>query len=181
MSSIMCNVIRHESNSENKLGSKVKLPPVTVHPGRILRRLSEHEVAESVERWLDCFGVNRAGVNTDAFMWHVFSFERFPSVQGVAAQEQYQLHEAPEYIVVSNDRDEGFTTDVRPTDCSLADWLVFPQNLAWTMAFTHEDGWLGPFFALNPRFKSLNAQNLAKIRKAREADQIRPRPARSHE
>jgi hypothetical protein len=51
--------------------------------------------------------------------------------------------------------------------------LIFPQNLAWTMAFTHEDGWIGPFFARNPRFQSLNAENLAKIRKARDADQAR--------
>jgi len=104
-------------------------------------------------------------------MWHVFSFERFPSVQGVAAQEQYQLHEAPEYIVVSNDRDEGFTTDVRPTDCSLADWLVFPQNLhgPW---HSHTRWLVRSFLRSQPEVQVPKRAEPAKIRKAREADHI---------
>ena len=28
-----------------------------------------------------------------------------------------------------------------------ADAYVFPPDLAWTMVFTHEDGWLGPYFS----------------------------------
>lgn len=38
------------------------------------------------------------------------------------------------------------------------DYCVFPANLAWTMAFTHEDGWLGPYFAKHPDYSKLIAQ-----------------------
>jgi hypothetical protein len=27
------------------------------------------------------------------------------------------------------------------------DIYVWPNGLDWTMAFTHEDGWLGPYFS----------------------------------
>lgn len=144
-----------------------------IAPGRIVRELSEQEVKEAVTRWLDCFGANRAGANTKAYLWHVFSSECFPSVSREAALLEYSGQQAVEYVVLSNDRDEGFITDVLPTSSSLSDWLVFPPNLAWTMAFTHEDGWLGPYFARNPAYSALNAENLLKVRKEREAEQAR--------
>ena len=144
-----------------------------VAPGKILYRLSESEVAANVERWMACFGKNSEGIHIDQFMWHVFSNRRFPSVSRAAALEQYPQHEAHEYVVLSNDRDEAFTTDIRPMECSLSDWLVFPANLAWTMAFTHEDESLGPYFALHPRFSVLDAENRGRIKKAREAERAR--------
>lgn len=55
----------------------------------------------------------------------------------------------------------------------MADCLVFPPNFAWTMAFTHEDGWLGPFFATHPNVDRLDAANLAQIRKQRELVEAR--------
>lgn len=90
-----------------------------------------------------------------------------------AAQAQYETHIAPEYIVLSNDRDVALVTDVRPVQSSLRDYLVFPRNLAWTMAFTHEDGWLGPYFTRHAMFATLNAANIAQVQKAREADAAR--------
>jgi hypothetical protein len=41
------------------------------------------------------------------------------------------------------------------------------------MAFTHEDGWLGPYFARHERFSELNRDNEMKIRKACEAEAAR--------
>lgn len=100
-------------------------------------------------------------------MWHVFSYERYPSLSGQAALKEYEQHEAPEFWVISNERNEGFVTDALPTSCSLRDWIVFPSNLAWTMTFTHEDGWLGPYFARSAAYETLNAQNRALVSKAR--------------
>jgi hypothetical protein len=45
--------------------------------------------------------------------------------------------------------------------------------MAWTMAFTHEDGWLGPYFARHASYQNLNAENLAMIRKAKKAEEAR--------
>lgn len=33
------------------------------------------------------------------------------------------------------------------------------------MVITHEDGWLGPYFARHALFKELNAENLTKLQK----------------
>jgi len=139
----------------------------------MVRELSRSEVAGAVERWLACFGKHSDGIHADQYLWHVFSYERFPSVRAEAAKAAYALHEAHEYVILSNDRDRGWVTDIRPAQCPLSDWFVFPPNLAWTMAFTHEDGWLGPFFARHPDHERLNAENAAQIRKARETASAR--------
>lgn len=68
---------------------------------------------------------------------------------------------------------ELITTNQRPENCSLADYYVFPPNLAWTMAFTHEDGWLGPYFARHRDFEALDRENDARVRKEREAEAAR--------
>lgn len=150
---------------------RADVPLVT--PGPVTRMLAKAEVVAEVARWLDCFGQDRFGAATRRYLWHVFSHERHPSVSGEEARAQYEQHEAVEYVVISNERDEGFITPARPTACSFRDALVFPQNLAWTMAFTHEDGWLGPYFARSADYEALNAQNLQGMRKAAERERAR--------
>lgn len=75
----------------------------------------------------------------------------------------------------SNTRDEAFETDVRPESSSFLDFLVFPRNLAWTMAFTHEDGWLGPYFAKHKSYAILERDNDQRLKKAAEAARARAR------
>jgi hypothetical protein len=145
----------------------------TVGPGAIIRTYAEADAVALAAQWLDTYGKNRRGANTKAFMWHVFSGSLFPSLSGAAALAEYEKQVAHECVVLSNARDAAFVTDQRPSDCSLFDYLVFPANLAWTMAFTHEDGWLGPYFARHPKYDSLNAANLARMRKEREAEVAR--------
>jgi len=45
--------------------------------------------------------------------------------------------------------------------------------MAWTMAFTHEEGWLGPYFAYHPKYKSLNVENEKKIEKEQQKEDAR--------
>ncbi len=139
---------------------KRKCRSITVAPGPIVRQLTQGEVTAAIEQWLSRFGQSRGTVDTDSFLWHVFSFGSYPSVSRAPALEKYHGHQAVEYVVVSNERDEGFITSTRPTETSLLDWLVFPMNFAWTMVFTHEDEWLGPFFAEGPSYRTLNAANV---------------------
>jgi hypothetical protein len=106
---------------------------------------------------------------TSAFMWHIFSYGSFPCVAKEAALDAYADCASSEYVVLSNERHEAIITDQKPSLCSWSDYYVFPRNLAWTMAFTHEDGWLGPYFARHPDFAKLNEENMRKIRKAEEA------------
>lgn len=143
---------------------------IEVKPGNILRHYSEEGAADLVALWLDAFGRNKQGVNAKAYLWHIFSYGRYPSVSGSDALAQYKEQCAPEYIVLSNDRKFAFATDALPEECNLSDYYVFPLNLAWTMAFTHEDGWLGPYFARHGNFAVLDEENRNKLRKAREAE-----------
>jgi hypothetical protein len=103
------------------------------------------------------------------YMWHVFSYGSYPNVALQDALAAYAGVASSEYVVLSNDRDEAYVTDQKPSACSLSDYYVFPKNFAWTMAFTHEDGWLGPYFAKHRDFDKLHDENLRRIRKSQEA------------
>lgn len=136
-----------------------------IQPGRVLREYSRAEAAELAERWLAVFAANGFGNGSRDYLWHVFSFEATPALSRAKAQEQYELESSTEYVVLSDDRDVAFVTDQRPSVSSLSDWFVFPPNMAWTMAFTHEDGWLGPYFARHPAHASLDLENRALLKK----------------
>lgn len=148
----------------------MKRASLTISPGRVLHEYSESESLSWTVKWLEAFGAKRRGVNAKAFLWHIFSGGRYPSLSGADALASYLEQTAREYVVLSNDRKHAFTTDSAPQACSWSDYYVFPENLAWTMAFTHEDGWLGPYFAYHADFKSLNKANQTKLRKMREAE-----------
>jgi hypothetical protein len=141
-----------------------------ISPGIVVQRFAESEAIGLAGDWLKVFGSHRKGVDTEAFLWHIFSAGRFPSIRGAAAIEEYQRQTGVEFVILSNDRKIAFLTDRLPEASSLADYYVFPPNLAWTMAFTHEDGWLGPYFAKHPDFRELNEINQSKVRKMLEAE-----------
>jgi hypothetical protein len=65
--------------------------------------------------------------------------------------------------VFSNDWRQACVTGQRPQACNLTDSYVCPPNLAWTMAFTHKDGWLGPSFAVHPDYEALNKKKLKQV------------------
>ena len=148
---------------------------LTVAPGVVLNRLTAEQVADLCVQWEVAFPADRSDIHIEQFMWHVFSAERYSSVSGDAALAEYGKHEAPKYLVLSNDKDQGLVTDLRPESASLADYLVCPLNWAWTMAFTHEDGWLGPYFARHRDYDRLEASNRKGMRKRHEAEVAKQR------
>lgn len=139
-------------------------PDLEVGQGRTIRRFSEQEARQLVGEWINVYAKSAEGANIEAFLWHTFSSGAFPSVCKREAQLRYAEQVAPEIIVLSNDRVSALLTDSLPTQCSVSDYLVFPRNLAWSMAFTHEDGWLGPYFAKHPRHEALVAENIRSSR-----------------
>ncbi|MEN9816414.1 MAG: hypothetical protein RLZ32_294 [Gemmatimonadota bacterium] len=151
-----------------------RAPGLEVRPGTILTRLSREEAASLLAAWLAVFGRAPAPHMT-TFPWHVFSAAAYPSLARQAARDAYVAVACPAYVVLSNTGDEALVTDQKPTWCSAPDCYVFPRNLAWTMAFTHEDGWLGPFFARHPDFERLQGDNLKGLRKAQRAAAARQR------
>lgn len=133
-----------------------------------LRDFTQDEVACLAQQWLDVFGRDRQGMNTKAFMWHVFSGSRYPALEGEPARVEYAAQICGEFIVLSNDGNAAYLTNTRPDDRPFSDFYVFPPNLAWTMAFTHEEGCLGPYFARHPRYADLNPANIARVKKQEE-------------
>jgi len=142
-------------------------------PESLIRTYTKPEAAELAAQWLDVFGKKRRGMKTNDYLWHVFSGDRYPSISGAAALAEYDKQAASEYVVLSNDRDIAYLVGERPVERLMWDYLVFPANFAWTMAFTHETGWLGPYFARHPDYERLNAENLARIEKERQASAAR--------
>jgi hypothetical protein len=138
-------------------------------------RLTPEQVEEFCRQWIIAYPADRRGIHIEQFMWRVFSFERYSSLSRAAALAEYEKHEAVEYLVLANDKDEGLITDLRPATVSITDYLVCPLNWAWTMAFTHEDKSLGPFFAFHQDYDQLQASNLAGLRKSREAAMAKER------
>jgi len=136
-----------------------------VKPGKIIHICSKKETWAYEKQWVDVFCKNKQGANTKAYKWHIFSFEKYPYISGSKAQSAYNQQKAPEYVVLSNDHELAVVTDILPQECDLSDYYVFPKNFAWTMAFTHEDGWLGPYFATHKDYEKLNNQNMTNIDK----------------
>lgn len=139
----------------NKSNSGIEL-----NSGNILRIYSKDETCEIERQWLKIFCKHKQGANTNTYKWHIFSFEKYPSVSGTKALDIYSEQKAAEYIVMSNDDEFAIETDTLPQECNLMDFYVFPKNMAWTMAFTHEDGWLGPYFATHKNYDKLNRINI---------------------
>ena len=146
---------------------------LTVTPGNVVRLFSEEEAAQLATLWISTFGKGHKKLQHEQFLWHIFSGGHYPATEGDLALKQYSAQIGTEFIVLSNDRKVAFLTDQLPDSTSLYDYYVFPPNLAWTMAFTHEAGWLGPYFARHPNSEALDIANEAAVRKAKEADLAR--------
>lgn len=146
---------------------------IDVSPGTVARHCTEAEAADLAERWLAVYGAHRQGVNWKAYLWHVFSTDRHPNAGGKDAWAQYRREDAIEFVVLCNDRRQAFITDAKPDECPWPDCCIFPPNLAWTMARTHEEGWLGPYFARHPKHQELDAANAAALHKRRAATEAR--------
>ena len=132
-------------------------------PGRVLTVYSQSESSRIEEQWMKVYASRRQGLNTKAYKWHVFSGGAYPCLEGDEARSLYDVHAAVEYIILANDFCAALATDERPTRLSLNDVYVFPKNLAWTMAFTHEEGWLGPYFAKHRNYSSLEKENAREL------------------
>lgn len=139
-----------------------------VTPGQVLQRFTKPEALEWADRWIGVYAQDTFGANIKAYLWHTFSFGRYPSVCLQEAEDLYRQQTATDIVVLANDRRSGLVTDALPSHLSYKDCCVFPTNLAWTMAFTHEDGWLGPYFAKHPDYARLVAQDVEQHRARRQ-------------
>jgi len=137
---------------------------------KILKVFSVKETQYLEKNWIATFCKNKQGTNIKAYKWHIFSSGIYPSIEGKKAKYIYEQQKAPEFIILPNDcnDDEAILINQLPLLYDGQDCYVFPKNMAWTMAFTHEEGWLGAYFAKNKNYKALNLENEKQIEKNRQ-------------
>lgn len=85
------------------------------------------------------------------YEWHAFSYEFARSKRGARGLALYLAESDREVFVVPEDEgDDAFVCRASAlidfTDCE-TDILVFPRALEWTVAYTHEQPELGPYFS----------------------------------
>ena len=143
--------------------------------GNIIKELIEEDIKDELERWDEAFcplsKKQKDAIYYEQFKWHVFSNEKYNSLERDKAIEAYSNQQALEYYVVPQlntwPNEKGFITDKLP-ESDLAkkkiDFYVYPKNMAWTMAFTHENEWLGPYFAKHKNYKNLNFKNTQAVK-----------------
>lgn len=83
--------------------------------------------------------------------WHVFSAKQAVCREGATALSLYSHIQVPDFFIVpEDDTVPGLrcTAEVPPDLSSLQlDLYISPPDFAWTMVFTHEQPWHGPYFA----------------------------------
>ncbi len=86
------------------------------------------------------------------FDWHVFSYHHARALARMKASLTYaRLTPPPRFIICPHDERlpafEVICGSLPDFTNSGQDIYVWPDGLDWTMAFTHEDGWFGPYFS----------------------------------
>ena len=149
----------------------------SLRPESILQTYTKTETQQWVERWRSVYASDKRAPGLAQYLWHTFSWAAYPSVSGEKAEKLYAAHRCSDVVVLSNDRKTAFRAAELPVCARVLDFYVFPPDLAWTMAFTHEDGWLGPYFAKHPDYAALiekaSQQRIAAERKAMELERAK--------
>lgn len=121
----------------------------------IVEVLDARTAGATQQRWRETYARQLKATHgvwcVDDFDWHVFAREMATCVAEGVAEEAWRDVPDGEVIVVSSwtkAAPEGWILAHKPDMSGLnLDLTVFPGSLEWTMAFTHEIGWLGPYFA----------------------------------
>jgi hypothetical protein len=117
------------------------------------------------QQWLSVFCKHRTtfrGIRGGkSYLWD----EIHSDWQNQEAVGKYGGHFAPSYYLMPDNfgefKKEIFVTRTKPSgNFKLLDFHVFPKNFAWSMAFTHEDGWIGPKFFKHDNYLQLNKNNI---------------------
>jgi hypothetical protein len=118
-------------------------------------RLSAQDAAAHASGWRKTFAARvlaETGSPTHlGFDWHAFSYGYAYSVSGDAAQSAYRSRQCPQsfFVLVGATPSDGFAcqADTLPYfDRAGLDVYVVANDFRWTMVFTHEAEWCGPYF-----------------------------------
>lgn len=97
------------------------------------------EVKEQTGKWVH-----------NKYKWHTFSFSFHPSTHGIDALEEYSVQRTTRFVIFDESLQECYQCvgNSLPDLTKLYDdHYVSHPDMCWTMAFTHEQPTLGPYFA----------------------------------
>ncbi len=140
-------------------------------PHSAFKVLSQEQTQQINKQWLQTFGKSVGSGGARGYKWQVFEEKLYSAIEGEAAKQLYFQQKAADYIILPNNiaLEQAVIIDQLPdlTDF-YEDYCVFPANMAWTMAFTHEVGWIDPFFAKHKDYQKRVAENACLIQKKQE-------------
>ena len=117
--------------------------------------LSNNDRLRLLQNWREVFAVGLHAATgkwkRGEYEWHVFSFGDARALCGEKVMMAYSQERPAAFIVCPEEAGlstvairGGSLPDFRPL---ADDFCVWPEDLSWTMAFTHEESaWLGPYF-----------------------------------
>ena len=141
---------------QGEIVGRVDYDEVIESIGGKIASLSTRERWEALQRWREVYAANLHATTGSwkrgDYEWHVFSFEFAEALNGHRAVEEYLAQQPHEFLVVPEDESceaiqiaGGKLPDLRRVR---DDIYVWPTDLEWTMAFTHEESiGLGPYFS----------------------------------
>ncbi len=117
-------------------------------------RLDEAMTKEVVRKWDQVFArkVKKATGQWihNRFRWHGFSYEFEPSIWGTEALGAYLAQWPAAFVLFDEDLSCCYRCEAQGCpDLTPLGWDIYVahHNMKWTMAFTHEQPDIGPFFA----------------------------------
>lgn len=126
------------------------------HLGAAVSVLDSRKRQHTLQSWREQFAASvhaRTGKWIHlGYEWHTFSYGFTRSKHGPRGLALYLAQSAADdvYVIPENEHHQAFTCGSRSlldfTECR-TDILVFPPNLDWTVAFTHEQPEFGPYFS----------------------------------
>ena len=128
-------------------------------------KIFKDEAASKIaHNWLATFCKHRTSFKGirggKSYLWD----EIHSNNQNADALMEYEKHFASSYYLMLDNfgqhEKEIYVSTQKPTgNEKLRDFHVFPKNLAWSIAFTHEDGYIGPKFFKHSNYAKLNKEN----------------------
>lgn len=121
-------------------------------PPVVFASMSPDETSALQQRWRESFATRvKAATGTwiyNGFDWHAFSYEFVYCRRGDKAIAEYQACRAPRFCVLPHLDDEpGYWCESEQLPALHGrDAYVCDPDFTWTMAFTHEEDWCGPYF-----------------------------------
>jgi len=120
-----------------------------------LRELSANELAEVSQQWLARFATKvKSQVGCwvfRGFKWHGFSYGMERCLSGDEALQAYQRTKGRFYLFAEDEAFGYLCKTVFPFRPDFSqfrtDMYLTGSDFSWTMAFTHEQPEIGPFFA----------------------------------